>query len=126
MTMAVGAGKLAGLAAVADARGIIAALAIDQRGAMRDLFARSMGVETANVPGENLVQFKEAVSSVLTPHASAILLDPEFGLPAAAKRAPGAGLLLAYEQTGYDKSVHGRLPRILDHWSVQRLVDSGA
>jgi tagatose 1,6-diphosphate aldolase len=125
MTMAVGAGKLAGLAAVADARGIIGALAIDQRGAMRDLFARSMGIETANVPGENLVQFKEAVSSILTPHASAILLDPEYGLPAAAKRAPGVGLLLAYEQTGYDKNVPGRLPRLLDGWSVTRLLDAG-
>jgi len=124
--MSVGAGKLAGLAAVADARGVIAALAIDQRGAMRDLFARSMGVETASVPGENLVQFKEAVSSILTPHASAILLDPEYGLPAAAKRAPSAGLLLAYEQTGYDKNVPGRLPRLLDGWSVTRLLDAGA
>jgi tagatose 1,6-diphosphate aldolase len=126
MAMSVGAGKLAGLAAVADARGVIAALAIDQRGAMRDLFARSMGVETASVPGENLVQFKEAVSTILTPHASAILLDPEYGLPAAAKRAPSAGLLLAYEQTGYDKNIPGRLPRLLDGWSVSRLLDAGA
>jgi len=124
--MSVGAGKLAGLTAVADAGGIIAALAIDQRGAMRDLFARSMGIETARVPGENLVQFKEAVSSILTPHASAILLDPEYGLPAAAKRAPGVGLLLAYEKTGYDKNVPGRLPQLLDGWSVSRLLDAGA
>jgi tagatose 1,6-diphosphate aldolase len=120
------AGKQKGLEAVADSRGIIAALAIDQRSALQNLFARAMGVEAANVPGENLTQFKEVVSSILTPHASAILLDPEYGLPAARKRAPGTGLLLAYEQTGYDKSVHGRLPRLLDHWTVQRLVDSGA
>jgi tagatose 1,6-diphosphate aldolase len=124
--MSVGAGKLAGLSAVADVRGVIAALAIDQRGAMRDLFARSMGVESASVPGENLVQFKEAVSTILTPHASAILLDPEYGLPAAAKRAPSAGLLLAYEQTGYDRNIPGRLPRLLDGWSVSRLLDAGA
>jgi tagatose 1,6-diphosphate aldolase len=120
------AGKQNGLEAVADSRGIIAALAIDQRSALRSLFSRAMGVEAADVSPENLSQFKEAVSSILTPHASAILLDPEYGLPAVAKRATNAGLLLAYEQTGYDKNVPGRMPRLLDRWSVKRLIEAGA
>jgi tagatose 1,6-diphosphate aldolase len=101
-------------------------LAIDQRAALRTLFARAMGMAAADVPREHLSQFKEAVSSILTPHASAILLDPEYGLPAAAKRATNAGLLLAYEQTGYNGKVSGRLPRLLDQWSVQRLAEAGA
>jgi tagatose 1,6-diphosphate aldolase len=126
MTSSLSSGKQKGLQAVADSCGIIAALAIDQRSALQTLFARAMGVAAADVPGENLSQFKEEVSSILTPHASAILLDPEYGLPAAAKRATNAGLLLAYEQTGYDKKVPGRLPRLLDQWSVQRLVEAGA
>ena len=120
------AGKRKGLEAVADSNGIIAALAIDQRSALRTLFSRAMGTEAAEVPPENLSQFKEAVSSILTPHASAILLDPEYGLTAAAKRATNAGLLLAYEQTGYDKNVPGRMPRLLDRWSVKRLIEAGA
>ena len=120
------AGKQKGLTAVADSRGIIAALAIDQRSALRGLFSRAMGVAAADVPRENLSQFKEAVSAILTPHASAILLDPEYGLPAAAKRAANAGLLLAYEQTGYDKNMPGRMPRLLEGWSVKRLVEAGA
>jgi tagatose 1,6-diphosphate aldolase len=120
------AGKQRGLEAVADSRGIIAALAIDQRSALRNLFARAMGVETADVPPENLFRFKEAVSATLTSHASAILLDPEYGLPAAGRRSANAGLLLAYEQTGFDKNVPGRLPRLLDGWSAKRLVEAGA
>src|SRR5260370_7125966 len=120
------AGKQKGLTAVADSRGIIAALAIDQRSALRGLFSRSMGVAAADVPRENLSQFKETVSAILTPYASAILLDPEYGLPAAAKRAANAGLLLAYEQTGYDKNMPGRMPRLLDGWSVKRLIEAGA
>ncbi len=119
-------GKRRGLEAVTDSRGVIAALAIDQRGAMRSLFAKAMGGEPASVPGEMLVAFKEAVSRVLTPHASAILLDPEYGLPAAKQRAKSAGLLLAYEQTGYDKQVRGRMPRLLEGWTVERLVEAGA
>lgn len=123
--MKISAGKYKGLKAVSDARGVIAALAIDQRGAMRSLIAKASGMDTAAVPGEMLRQFKEAVSRVLTSHASSILLDPEFGLPAARARAKNAGLLLAYEQTGFDKNVPGRLPRLLDHFSVKRLVDAG-
>lgn len=119
-------GKQKGLQAVSDTRGVIAAIAIDQRSAMRTLFGRAMGIDPENVPRESLVQFKTAVSSTLTSHASAILLDPEFGLPAAKKRAPGTGLLLAYEVTGYSKTIPDRLPRLLDHWSVTRLVESGA
>ena len=72
------------------------------------------------------MQFKEKVSQFLTPHASAILLDPEYGLAAAGRRSKDAGLLLAYEQSGYDKSVPGRLPRLLDDFTARRLKDSGA
>jgi tagatose 1,6-diphosphate aldolase len=119
-------GKWKGLQAVADARGIIAALAIDQRNALRSLFAKATGTEPGDVPRESLEQFKEAVSRILTPHASAILLDPEYGLPAARQRAQNCGLLLAYEQTGYDKSIPGRLPVLLENYSVARLVAEGA
>ena len=126
MVPCISANKKRALEAVADARGIIAALAIDQRQALRSLFAKAMKVEPASVPDEKLIQYKEAVSRVLTPYASAILVDPEYGLPAAKQRAPKAGLLLAYEKTGYDDKVPGRLPNLLDHYSVQRLVDAGA
>jgi tagatose 1,6-diphosphate aldolase len=119
-------GKRSGLEAVADSRGVIAALAIDQRAAMRSLFAKAMGVEPASVPGDMLVAFKETVSRVLTPHASAILLDPEYGLSAAKQRAKSAGLLLAYEQTGCDRQVRGRMSRLQGGWTAERLVEAGA
>jgi tagatose 1,6-diphosphate aldolase len=119
-------GKWKGLKAVSNERGVIAALAIDQRGALRSLFAKATGAEPEAVPRTSLEQFKEAVSRVLTPHASAILLDPEYGLRAARQRAKNAGLLLAYEQTGYDKAIPGRLPRLLNGYSVKRLIAEGA
>ena len=119
-------GKKKGLKAVSDGRGVIAALAIDQRSAIQKLFGQALGCEPDAVPRENIVQFKEAVSHGLTPHASAILLDPEYGLTAAKLRSKKAGLLLAYEQTGYDKKVPGRMPRLLDRWTVNRLVSAGA
>ena len=69
MTAELTPGKKRGLDAVSDARGVIAALAIDQRGAMRELFSKPMGKDPADVPGENLVEYKKAVSRVLTPYA---------------------------------------------------------
>jgi len=119
-------GKQKGLEAIADRRGVIAALAIDQRSALRKLFTAATGIAGDQIPRAQLEQYKEAVSRILTPHASAILLDPEIGLSAASQRAKNVGLLLAYEQTGYDKSVPGRLPRLLDGWSAKKLAAAGA
>ena len=116
-------GKLAGMKAVSNERGVIAAAAIDQRGSLQKSLAKEKGSEVTNAMME---EFKSLVSEVLTPHASAILLDPEWGLPASKHRARNAGLLLAYEKTGYDKTGPGRLPDLLDHWSVQRLKEAGA
>lgn len=123
--MKISAGKWKGLKAVSDERGVIAALAIDQRSALRSLIAKAQGDDAKEIAPKLIEDFKSAVSRILTSHASAILLDPEFGLPAARQRAKNAGLLLSYEQTGYDKNVPGRLPRLLDHFSVRRLVDAG-
>ncbi len=116
-------GKLAGMRALSDERGVIAAAAMDQRGSLKKSLAKEKGV--AEMPDSALVEFKELVTDVLTKHASAILLDPEFGLPAA-RRRNGKGLLLAYEKTGYDAAEPGRLPDLLDVWSVRRLKEAGA
>lgn len=115
-------GKLAGLNAVSDARGVIAAAAMDQRGSLQKSLGQARG---ATADAHDLEVFKTLVTDVLTQHASAILLDPEFGLPAS-KHRHGKGLLLAYEKTGYDATEPGRLPDLLDHWSVGRLKAEGA
>jgi tagatose 1,6-diphosphate aldolase len=116
-------GKLAGLKSVSDQRGVIAAAAMDQRGSLKKSLAKEKGV--SDVPDSALTEFKTLVTRVLTKHASAILLDPEYGLPAAQHRN-GKGLLLAYEKTGYDAATPGRLPDLLDVWSVRRLKEAGA
>src|SRR5512135_3509964 len=110
-------GKFNGINAVADQNGVIAALAIDQRGSLKKAIAKAKGTDATN---DELAEFKVQVSELLTPHASAILLDPEYGLDASHHRAKTAGLLLAYEKTGYDVSVKGRLPDLLSEWSVRR------
>jgi tagatose 1,6-diphosphate aldolase len=109
--------------AVSDGRGVIAAAAMDQRGSLKKALAKERGGEVADTMMD---EFKSAVTEVLTPHASAILLDPEWGLGAAKRRSRNAGLLLAYEQSGYDNTRPGRIPDLLPDWSVRRLKEAGA
>ena len=116
-------GKLAGMKAVSDGRGVIAAAAMDQRGSLKKSLAKEKG---ADVGDADMEAFKIHVTEVLTQRATAILLDPEWGIPASKRRAKGSGLLLAYEKTGYDANTPGRLPDLLDDWSVRRLKEAGA
>jgi tagatose 1,6-diphosphate aldolase len=116
-------GKIARLKALANESGVIAAAAMDQRGSLEKALAQAKGVDRKAISGEMMAEFKTAVTRVLTKHASAILLDPEYGLGAAAVRDSRAGLLLAYEKSGYDNTQPGRLPDLLDTVSVRRIAE---
>jgi len=74
MKVKVTPGKLEGMKAVADERGVIAAAAMDQRGSLKKSLAKEKGI--SDVPDSALEEFKLLVTKVLTQHASAILLDP--------------------------------------------------
>jgi tagatose 1,6-diphosphate aldolase len=124
--MKISKGKRKGLEAVSTKAGQIAAAAMDQRGSLHKAIAQARGVAPSQVKPEDLTEFKTAVTKVLTPHASAILLDPEYSLPALKHVAKGTGVLLAYEKSGYDKTGPGRLPDLLPEYSARRLMEAGA
>ena len=117
------AGKYKGINALANARGIIAALAMDQRGSLNKMLSAAFG--RASTAAE-MSEFKALVSEELSGYASAILLDTEYGLEAVQHRSPHAGVLLAYEQSGYDTTQKGRFPDVMPGWSVRRLAAAGA
>src|SRR5947209_2012845 len=140
-------GKIEGLNACANERGVFAALAVDHRDNLMQAIAESRG-PGGQASAADMLAFKTAVTQVLTPYASAILLDPVYGLGAIPGRAPGTGVMLAYEKSGYsssdrlsaartqsvagrnkstkDVATKGRLPELLPEQSVRRLVESGA
>lgn len=108
---------------LSDENGIISALAFDQRGALKRLMAQYQEAEPTVAQMEEL---KVLVAEELPPYASSMLLDPEYGLPATKALDKNAGLLLAYEKTGYDTSSTKRLPDCLDVWSAKRIKEQGA
>ena len=108
---------------LSDKNGFISALAIDQRGALKKMLNKHQESEAT---AEQIKEFKVLVSKHLTKYSSSILLDPEYGLDAAKARDKNAGLLLAYEKTGYDANAVGRLPDCLVDWSAKRLKEEGA
>ncbi len=116
-------GKTAGLNAVADGRGVIAAVAMDQRGLLKDMLARALGV--GEPPLEMMSEFKRLVAGALTRESSSILLDIEYGLEAT-KNINGKGLMLAYEHAGYSPDKPERLPSLFEGWSALRIKEAGA
>lgn len=116
-------GKRKHLEVLSNKEMVISALAIDQRGSMKKMIG---AYDESKATSKSIEDLKALVSKELTKYASAILLDPEYGLPATKVRDKDAGLILAYEKTGYDASEVGRLPDLLDLWSVRRLVEEGA
>ncbi|KRL10030.1 MAG: tagatose 1,6-diphosphate aldolase [Schleiferilactobacillus perolens] len=122
MSVKLTAAQLDHLHKLSDDNNVISALAIDQRGSLKKMLAAA-----ANKPADEttIVDFKKAVSAELTKYASAILLDPEYGLPASKVRAPQSGLLLSYEKTGYDVTEAGRFPDLIENQSALRIKEEG-
>lgn len=78
------------LARLANADGHFVMLAIDQRESLRTMLETATG---APVSDDRLTDFKLRASQALTPSATAVLLDRDYGLPAA--KAASCALILA-------------------------------
>jgi tagatose 1,6-diphosphate aldolase len=106
--------------------GTFAMLAMDQRGSL----TKAMRPDAPDqVSYDEIISLKRDVIGVLSPLASAVLLDVEYGYGACV--ASGAlsgqtGLLLALEKSGYDGDPFARRTLLLDDWSVERTAKAGA
>lgn len=121
--MKISKAKYENLKKLSNEDGVIAALAIDQRGSMEKMMGKS-NPDLNNVEG--ISEFKRLVAEKLTPFASSILLDPIYGLTGIKAKDSKAGLILSYEQTGYDEYDEERLPRLIELESGLKLKEKGA
>jgi sulfofructosephosphate aldolase len=105
------------LSALARPSGGFAMLAIDQREAMRNMFAEH---QAEPVSDEQVTAFKLAAARILTPYASAVLVDRQFAFDrvvAESAVAPGCGLIAAADDF---RSAHGEL---VGEVTIDRAVD---
>lgn len=119
-------GKFEKLQQLSNKSGVIAALAIDQRGSMKKMMAAADEKAGTEYSLEQIYKFKELVSKELTKYASSILTDEELGFKAMTAKDPSSGLILSYEKTGYDVNTTGRYPELLTGESVERLAAKNA
>jgi sulfofructosephosphate aldolase len=83
------------LSSIARPSGAFAMLAVDQREAMRGMFAEH---HDEPVSDEQLTRFKVAATRILSPHASAVLVDKQFAFDAVVEEGavdPSCGLIAA-------------------------------
>ncbi len=103
-----------------------AMLAMDQRGSLLKAINPD---NPASVPRTDVLALKRAVIGALSPHASATLMDVEYGYGtcvASGALSGQSGLLLALEKSGYDGDPTERRTKLLDDWSVGHSRRAGA
>jgi tagatose 1,6-diphosphate aldolase len=123
-------GKWRRLRSLADGEGRFKMMAIDQRGSLSDAIAKVTNRSPEQVSGEEMAEAKEVITRVLAPYATAVLTDPIYGHPYSFRSMPrGIGLLLAHEETGYERSGatgKERKTRLIEGWSVEKAQHAGA
>lgn len=99
--------------------GAFAMLAVDQREALRVMMTEATGA-TSPVDDETVIRFKLDAARILSPHASAVLIDRQFAFDRAIEAgvvADGCGLISSADQF---IEAHGQL---VGEVEIDRLVD---
>jgi len=123
----ISAGKFRGMNRLADEAGRFKMMAIDQRGSMIASLAKSSGKPKDQVRFDEIARVKRLVTRTLAPLASAVLTDPVYGYPYSIESIPGRiGLLLAYEETGYDSVGGARYTKLIEGWNAGKAQAAGA
>ncbi len=118
-------GKIRGLQQISTEDGIFIICAMDHRGSLQTMIEKE---QLEEVEYQEIVERKLELCSALAPHASAVLLDPDYGAAQciAGGVLPGhTGLLVSIEATGYQSDPQGRVTTLLDGWSVEKIKRMG-
>lgn len=119
MILVISPGRWRGLRTTSSPSGRFAILAFDQRGTYRRMLPEGTSYQDA-------VQIKREVVAALSPHATAVLLDPIYGLDAMLHLDGRSGLLLCLEKTGYAGEATQRRVDWIDGWTIEKIRRLGA
>ena len=119
-------GKTWGLRRMADDAGHFTMVALDQRPPIANLVAARRGIAPADVSFADMVAVKRLLVDVLGRGASAMLMDPNFAIPAALDRLPArTGLVVTLEDHRFRDTPGGRLSHSIRDWSVEKIKRAG-
>jgi tagatose 1,6-diphosphate aldolase len=119
-------GKIRGLQQIANPAGVFTICAMDHRGSLRSMIDDE---HPGEVNYEEMVERKLELCSSLAKYASAVLLDPIFGVAQCITHGAlpnNTGLLVSMEASGYSGGKEHRLTKLLDGWSVEKIKRMGA
>lgn len=118
-------GKLWGMRRLADPAGRLKMIAIDQRTPLMQPIAQKRGL--AEAPYEDIAAVKVAITRALSPHSSAMLMDPNYAYPRCAGEMPAAkGLCISLEHHVTEDTAKGRLSCTIPSWSARSIRTIGA
>ena len=119
-------GKIRGLQEISSPQGLITVLALDHRGTL----IKAMGLDAKDKNVYTQVRdFKFLVIKYLLPHATAVLIDPQYGGAEAIARGiiPGCkGIMITLESSGFTGEPTARLNEIIPGWSPTLIKRMGA
>ncbi len=116
-----------GLQRLANDAGHFTMVALDQRPPIAQMLAAGLGIAPEQVRFDDMMAAKRVLVDTLGPHASAMLLDPNFALPAALSCLPArTGLMVTLEDHRFKDTPGGRLSHSIPDWSVEKTKRAGA
>jgi tagatose 1,6-diphosphate aldolase len=118
-------GKIAGLRRLADEQGIFCITAMDQRNSLRSILNPT---NPAGVPHALLAEIKVTLAAALSPHSTAILIDPQYGVAqsiTAGALDAHAGLLISLEADKPKNVGQGKVTTIATGLSAQKIGRMG-
>ena len=119
MTQPLTPGRWRGLKTTSSRKNVFNILAFDQRGTYRKMLPPDTSYETA-------AQMKRDIVVALSFHASAVLLDNQYGLQSMVDMNGGSGVLMSYEESGYSGDSTYRGIKFEADWTVAKIKQIGA
>ncbi len=117
---------MAGFDEITDDEGRYLVLACDHRDSLRLFLSPD---DPDSVPAQELTDIKIDLARVVSPYATGMLLDPEYGVPQvtdAGALADGVGVIMSLESQGYLADPVTTVTTVMDGWSAQQAADAGA
>ena len=97
-------------------------LAVDQRPPIFNIISNAMGREHKY---EEVVECKKLITSSLSEHATAILMDPNFSLSNVLQHNKSKGLVITLEEHSFNETDRGRFSENIQDWSVEKIKKIG-